>query len=132
MNNDGSGEIYKHRETDGNLWLETSLRVAVLVAGEDGVTSISTPTGEMAMREGQTEAHRGLYWEDLNTEGQAKKTRLFYPNYFNTIRIGLQRDNLYSNLIGNRGTVLSLLGQRKEAEMHFAEAEEFMPKAGAV
>jgi hypothetical protein len=52
---------------------------------------------------------------------------VYLPNYFNTFRELLRRDALYSNLIGNRGTALELLGRHKEAQQHFEEASEFAP-----
>ena len=70
--------------------------------------------------------HAGLYW--IDTPNKQKETvRLFLPNYFNTFREQLKRDNTYSNLIGNRGTVLELLGRHDEARLHFDEADEFLP-----
>ena len=46
-------------------------------------------------------------------------------NYFNTFREALRGNPLYANLIGNRGTVLEMLGPGEEALEHFSEAEEF-------
>lgn len=45
------------------------------------------------------------------------------------LREHLGRDPVYSNLIGNRGAVLELLGRHNEAQQHFDEATEFMPGA---
>jgi predicted RNA polymerase sigma factor len=53
--------------------------------------------------------------------------RLFLPNYLDTFRELLKRDAAYSNLIGNRGTVLELLGRGDEARRHIDEASEFLP-----
>ena len=50
---------------------------------------------------------------------------LYLPNYFNTFREALWGNPLYANLIGNRGTVLEMLGPGEEALEHFSEAEEF-------
>ena len=52
---------------------------------------------------------------------------MFLPNYFNTFQAALRDDATYSNLMGNRGTVLELLGRNEEASEHFDEAKEFEP-----
>lgn len=56
--------------------------------------------------------------------------RLFLPNYLNTFRETLRLEPAYTNLIGNRATVLLAMNRDVEADDHLAEAEEFMP-AGA-
>lgn len=84
------------------------------------------PTGEQAIDEERTEKHRGMYWTDeLGDDGQL--VRHYLPNYFNTFRESLRMDSTYSNLIGNRGTVLNLLGRHEEARLHTVEATEFLP-----
>ena len=74
----------------------------------------------------RTEKHAGLYWFDAPND-KGENVRLFLPNYFNTFREQLKRDPGYSNLIGNRGTILELLGRHDEARQHFDEATEFQP-----
>ncbi len=76
------------------------------------------------MEEERTEEHGGLYWTSLNDE-EIENVRLYLPNYFNTVRESLRGNQLYANLIGNRGTVLEMLGRKEEAMEHFAEAQEF-------
>ena len=88
-----------------------------------GVQGKAWPTGEQAATEERTEEHAGLYWVDVLNDTK-EIVCLFLPNYFNTF---LRRDAVYSNLIGNRGTVLELLGRQDEARQHFDEATEFLP-----
>ena len=79
------------------------------------------------VREEKLHTHRGLYWLD-SADTQGRKTRLFLPNYFNTFRERICSDEIYSTLVGNRGTVLELMARHEEAQRHFAEANEFMPR----
>ena len=75
------------------------------------------------MEEERTEEHGGLYWISFKNKA-GEDTRLYLPNYFNTFREALRGNPLYANLIGNRGTVLEMLGPGEEALEHFSEAEE--------
>jgi tetratricopeptide (TPR) repeat protein len=119
--------IYKHRDTKGNLWAEYAMYGAMhLASTADGIDSVAWPTGTQAMEEERTESHGNLYWVD-NPNENGEIVRLFLPNYFNTFREKLRQDIEYSNLIGNRGTVLEAVGRHDEARLHFEEAEEFMP-----
>ena len=95
-----------------------------LAANTDGVTSFGWPTAEAAQEEERTERHGGLYWIE-NQQDDGGTLRFFMPNYFNTFREALRSSTSYATLIGNRGTVLDLLGQDDEAAAHFAEATEF-------
>ena len=52
---------------------------------------------------------------------------LLWPNYFNTFCARLRADPLYANLVGNRSTVLRLMGNIEQADQHLKEAEDFMP-----
>lgn len=125
LQNDPSSRILKHRETIGHYWLDYAMHGAVfLVANTDGVTSVAWPTGAAAQEEERTERHGGLYWVD-SRQPDGGTRRLFLPNYFNTFREALRSSPSYANLIGNRGTVLELLGQDDEAARHFEEATEF-------
>jgi tetratricopeptide (TPR) repeat protein len=119
--------ILKHRETRGHLWVEYALYAAVHdVSGNEDIHHFAWPSGEDAREEELSERHAGLYWVDeLADDGGT--VRMFLPNFFNTIRELLRQDAAYSNLIGNRGTVLELLGRQQEADLHFAEAVEFQP-----
>jgi hypothetical protein len=90
------------------------------------VGGIAWPTGEQALEEERTERHAGLYWiENPNEKGEI--VRLFLPNYFNTFREILAQDATFANLIGNRGTILEVLGRHDQAHQHFQEATEFTP-----
>jgi tetratricopeptide (TPR) repeat protein len=127
MQNSRNSPILKHRETVGTLWLKYASYAALYLASSvKGISAIAWPTGAQAEEEERTEKHAGLYWADVpNDKGET--VRLFLPNYFNTLRESLRHDAAYSNLIGNRGTVLELLGRREDARQHFDEATEFQP-----
>ena len=127
MRNKSSNKIFKHKDINYSLWLEYAIHGAVSSSAlEKDIQGIAWPTGEMAIKEERTEFYKGFYWVDqLNDE--KKKYRLFLPNYFNTFRVTLGQDSAYANLIGNRGTVLELLGQDEEAQKHFDEADYFLP-----
>lgn len=128
MRNEPGNKIFKHKDIKHNLWIKYAIDSALYLCCLDkNIQGIAWPTGEMAMREEYTEHHKGLYWLDqLNDDGE--RSRLFLPNYFNTFRETLRQDSIYSNLIGNRGTVLELLGQNEEAQKHFDEASYFLPE----
>lgn len=129
MRNSRNSPIFKHRDTEGTLWSKYVAYGALFLAEKtEGIKGVVFPTGEQAKEEERTKKHAGLYWIDLpNDKGET--VRLFLPNYFNTFRESLRQDAAYSNLIGNRGTVLELLGRHNEAQQHFDEAMEFHPRA---
>ena len=126
MQNSRTSQILKYHYTTGSLWLQYGTYGAIyLTSAEEGIKGIAWPTGEQALEEERTELHAGLYWIDTpNNKGHT--CRLFLPNYFNSFREQLKQGSAYSNLIGNRGTVLELLGQHEEAQRHFEEAAEFL------
>ena len=127
MRNNRNSPILKHRDTQGNLWTNYAVYATLdMGCSVEGISGIGTPTGKQAMEEERTEEHAGLYWIDVPND-KKETTRLFLPNYFNTFRELLKRDAAYSNIIGNRGTVLELLGRQDEARLHFDEADEFLP-----
>ncbi len=127
MQNNRTSPILKHRETVGNLWVEYALYAALYLASSaEGIDVFALPTAELALEEERTEKHAGLYWIDAPND-ERDTVRLFLPNFFDTFRGLLKRDAVYSNLIGNRGTVLELLGRHDEARQHFDEATEFLP-----
>lgn len=129
FSNDPKNPIIKHRDTNGTIWLAHAHYGALwLWAAEPGSAGFAIPDGAHAVEEERTERHGGLYWRDVVDE-KGETVRLFLPNYFNTFRETLRRDALYSNLIGNRGTVLQLLERESEARLHFDEAIEFSPIA---
>ncbi len=127
MRNTRTSPILKHRDTVGTLWVEyASFAALYLASSAEGINGIAWPTGEQALEEDRTEKHSGLYWIDVPND-KRETVRLFQPNYFNTFRELLKRDTAYSNLIGNRGTVLELVGRNDEPRQHFDEATEFQP-----
>jgi tetratricopeptide (TPR) repeat protein len=127
MRNNRKSPIFKHRELMDSLWVEyVSYGALYLASSTDGIKSVAWLTGAQAMEEEKTEKHAGLYWIDVSNENK-EISRLFLPNYFNTFRELLKREAAYSTLIGNRGTILDLLGQHDEAYKHYCEANEFKP-----
>ena len=113
-----SSRIYKHRDMIGDLWLGYAAFGAVYSLQTNlFLGSVAFPGAAMAEDEERSERHGGLYWIDSSE-------RLFLPNYFNTFRKRLRRSG-YSNIIGNRGTALDVLGKTMGAEKHFNEAREF-------
>lgn len=123
LRNVRTNPILKFRETVGTLYFEFLLDAAVGLADADGAESVAWPIGKMAMEEERTERHGGLYWVSTLTE-EGEPLRIYLPNIVGTFFERL-RGSEYSNLIGNRGTVLELLGRHDEARKHFDEAEEF-------
>lgn len=127
MRNNRTSPILKHRDTVGTLWLNYASYAAIhLASNAEGINGIAWPPSEQALEEECTEKHGGLYWIDTKNE-KGENVRLFLPNYFNTFREQMKRGPEYSNLIGNRGTVLELLGRYDEARLHFDEATDFLP-----
>jgi tetratricopeptide (TPR) repeat protein len=126
MHNDTSSPILKTLSIDGNLWVEYAMRAALYHCALDGFKELFTPTGKQAAVEEQHEYHRGLYWVD-NIKDSA---RLYLPNYFNTFRNALVREEVYYLMIYNKGEVLQALGRKEEADLHFFESEKFViPRA---
>jgi tetratricopeptide (TPR) repeat protein len=125
MENSFQNKIYKDRDTPQHLWSEYALFGATYLCSiSEQIASVAWLTGEQAIEEEETESHGGSYWVDT-TMADGKDTRCFLPNYFNTFREMLRLGKSYSSIIGNRGTVLSLLGRKSEAEKHFQESEYF-------
>jgi tetratricopeptide (TPR) repeat protein len=127
MNNSRESDIYKHRNSRQNLWVDCATFGAIyLCSMTGGIDGLAWPTGDQAAEEERTELHAGLYWTDHRTNDN-KNTRLFLPNYFNAFRETLRMDTIYSYLIGGLGTVFESLGQQTEARKHIEEAEDFSP-----
>ena len=125
--NERQSPIRKYSETRGELWTDNAMYAALhLVANDEGLEGVAWLTGEQAENEERTETRGGLYWEDV-VEKKDAKVRRFLLNYFNTFRERLKEDAVYSNLLGNRATVLDLLGREEEARQHRNEAVEFLP-----
>lgn len=128
MRNDQRATIVAQRDTRGHLWLTYAAFGAMVSAADAGVAGVAWPTDESARQLERRREYGGLFFNDVTRGWLRKRMRLFLPNYFNTFREHLTLDSTYANLIGNRGTVLRLLGRDEEADLHFAEAEEFSPQ----
>jgi Flp pilus assembly protein TadD len=128
MQNSRSSPILKYRATVGELWSEYATYAALyLVSSVNDIDRMARLPDEAALEEERTEKHAGCYWGDLTNE-RNETLRIFLPNYFNSFREELKHNPEYSNLMGNRGTVLDLLGRDAEARLHFDEATEFLPQ----
>jgi tetratricopeptide (TPR) repeat protein len=114
-----------HWQNCTNVWTEYTLFGALYLGVQSSMDSVAWPTGEVAERDAQTKEMRGWYWEDSKT-APGKSARLFLPNYFNTMSRRYRGDNRYATIVGNRSTVLRLMGRVEEAEQWAAEADEFM------
>ncbi len=126
LQNDPANQIFKHLHIEHYLWFEYAMYGATYLCSmsSEHIEKMAFPTGQEAMEEECTERHEGLYWVDY-LDPENKLTRLFLPNYFNTFREMFGQDSTYSELIGNRGTVLEELGRDEEANLHYEEAECF-------
>jgi tetratricopeptide (TPR) repeat protein len=123
-----SNKIFKHKNCEYHLWMEHAMYAGMYLCSlDDRIQGMAWPTGKQAEEEEATEKHEGLYWVD-RPDSEKKSTRLFLPNYFNTFRETLRLDRAYSDLIGNRGTVLEQMGRYDEARKHFDEASFFSHK----
>jgi tetratricopeptide (TPR) repeat protein len=130
MTNLSENPILPHGTSTNDLWTEYAVQGGLyLAAMEDRLEGIAWPTGEMAEEESRTHKHEGLLWVD-QSDTDGKPLRLFLPNFFNTFRLTLQSNRTYSELMGNRGLVLEMLGKQEEAQKHFQEADEFLPRNG--
>jgi tetratricopeptide (TPR) repeat protein len=126
MHNDRNAPIYKHEAWEEHYsgWLEYALDAAVVLGVRDGIDGIAWPTGEAATWEEATEEHGGLYWTDqLNDEDEI--VRLFWPNFFTTFRERMTGHPMYADLVGNRSTVLRMLGEVEKADQLVGEARFF-------
>ena len=118
-----------HWSSRSDLWNQYALDGALYLAAHASVARLAWPTGEMAERDARTREFLGWYWQD-HLDAERKLTRLFLPNYFSTFCARLRADSLYANLIGNRSSVLRLMGNAEAADQHLQEAEDFMPPSG--
>jgi hypothetical protein len=115
-----------HWQSRNDLWTEYAFFGAMYLILESSIERLAWPTGEMAERDARTQEFRGWYWQD-SPDAKQKITRLYLPNYFNTFCARLRDDSVYGNLVGNRSTVLRLMGNVEEADKHLQEAEDFTP-----
>jgi tetratricopeptide (TPR) repeat protein len=125
MKNSTANPIFKHRDEMGGLWSGYALYAALYgCAMDEKIRGMAWPTSEQAAEEERTEKHAGLYWTEI-TVANGEIHRLFLPNYFNTFRYLLGRDEQYSKLVGNRAVVLEMLGKQDDADQHYAEEVTF-------
>jgi tetratricopeptide (TPR) repeat protein len=124
MHNAEDSPRLPHWDSRNSLWTEYALFGAIWLIADSSVEQLAWPTGEMAERDAKTQEFRGWYWKQF-LDAEQKMTRLMYPNYFNTFCSRLRADSLYAILVGNRSTVLRLMGSTEEADKHLQEAEDF-------
>jgi tetratricopeptide (TPR) repeat protein len=121
--NERSSKVLPYRMTTYNLWTDYVLEGAYFSGATADVDKVVFPSGNFAEQEERTQGHGGLFWVDTHNEDGAK-VRMFLPNFFNTMFEELRRDFAFSNFLGNRSTVLRLMGQKEEADKHLQEAQE--------
>ncbi len=124
LQNSASSPRLPHGESRNHIWLQYALGAAMGLALDANIDEFAWPTDKMAERDRRTGFLRGWYWND--EQHGTKKLRMYCPNYFNTLRVRLGADLRFSNLMGNRSTVLRMVGQQEEADRHAEEAEDFM------
>jgi tetratricopeptide (TPR) repeat protein len=124
MRNDPASIIHAHFMTTHLLWAECAYFGGAYLCVLDGIERMAWPTGAQAEEEERNQRHRGLYWMDHNdTDG--KRCRAFLPNFFNAFAFALKESGSYVHLIGNKATVLEILGNAEEAHKLLTEAQEF-------
>lgn len=132
LRNDRAAHQVPLPSATGTHWVQVAIGAAMFVCALDNrVTRLAWPDGEEATREIAKGTHGGLFWVDSERAG-GSITRVFLPNFFNTVHSLLRRDTLYANLLGNLGSVLDVLGENSEAEACIAEAQEFLSGRGAL
>lgn len=124
MRNDRRNAVLPHAETRNDLWISYAMSGALFIASRENISCVAWPTGESAIEEQRTRRHQGLYWTDVDQES-GERMRLYLPNYFATFAHELRRSGAFAHLMGNRSTVLGILGRHDEARQHREEAEDF-------
>jgi len=123
---------YPHRDSRTHIWSEyASMALLWLAARDPSIEAVALPTAAMAEEDAATENLKGWYWREI-LDVTGRKTRLYYPNFFNTFHASLVQSKLYKDLVGNRSTVLRMLGRDEEAEAHLQEAIDFAQFEAAV
>ena len=116
---------HPHADSRTHIWVTYANTALLWLAARDAsVQAVALPTIAMAEEDAATENLKGWYWDEF-LDGPGRKTRLYYPNFFNTFRFSLVQSRVYKDLIGNRSTVLRMLGRDEEAEAHLQEAIDF-------
>ena len=110
-----------------HLWVRYAVAAGLFAAVTDNMEAAAWPTAESAATDFSRGNSNGYYWLDRDIGFNGKRTREFQPNFFNSIAAYLRSNSSYSTLMGNRSTVLEMLGQDDEARQHIEEAEDFSP-----
>lgn len=124
LTNSADNQIFKHRFTRHNLWLEYALFGAVFLCAALSIRRVLFPSAEMALHEEMYETHAGLYWFETKDEN-GEEGRCYLPNYLNTFREILRSDPIYFNMMFNWGILLQTLGRETDAMPRIEEAEDF-------
>jgi tetratricopeptide (TPR) repeat protein len=125
MINSADSQRVPHGDTRNSLWTDYAVYGTLVIASIHGeVDGVSYPSGELAELDRRTGEFKGWYWID-QTQADTRVYRFFTPNYFGSFRRRLLEDGTFANLMGNRSTVLRLMGDDEEADKHFQEAEDF-------
>ncbi len=122
MRNSRENEYVESSFSENDLWMQYALNAALYFAQADNIQSILVPAAD---EPNQYHEYGGLYWVDRE-DNNKKISRFFLPNYFDTFKMELTRDNMYSSFIGDKGLILELLGDNEESAKHLREAQEFM------
>ena len=116
---------HPHADSRTHIWVTFANTALLWLATRDAsIKAVALPTAEMAEEDVATGNLKGWYWYEF-FDGSGQKTRLYYPNFFNTFHYSLVQSRIYKDLIGNRSTVLRMLGRDVEAEVHLQEAIDF-------
>jgi tetratricopeptide (TPR) repeat protein len=126
LNNSPNNPIVQHRNTQGQLWVSKAAEMAMFIAATiEGTSTVAFPTPESAEIEARTQSHKGLLWSVGQKDG--KKTVVFLPNFFDTLRQQLRATPMYAVLLNNLGGVLAALQRKDDAQKCFLESIEFTP-----
>jgi hypothetical protein len=119
--NDQTSRIFKHLNTQGHLWTKYLIEAALQHAASQDRDGVAFPTSASAEIEEREQIHQGLYWED-----NLDNYRVYFPNFFNTALRAFIADQRYPLIVGNKSTVLRMVGQDDESDLYLDEAQEFM------
>ena len=108
------------------LWFEHATDASLFRAVKEGAGRYTWMTGDSAAVEEREQAYEGLYWQD-SPMSNGKFSRLYLPNFFNTLHARLRRHPAYALLLRNCGNALSRVGRLEEAAKHLEQAEELSP-----
>jgi tetratricopeptide (TPR) repeat protein len=109
-------------DINAEVWHEWAIYAAMhSTAADSEIEAFAIPTPESARAEATSREHGGLYWED-KTDADGRRTRHFFPNYFNAFWRECLLDPLYPVILWTRGTTLKAIDS-PDAERHFTEAE---------